>query len=71
MACGQKFTSWCRYILSCCDAGDEDYERPPLQIVGIRLGNVLEYLTDRFCGQSAPTDFRREDITIEGLTEEQ
>lgn len=62
---------WFRHILSCCDRDDEEAQRPALQIV--RYPNiVLQSIDDNtFTSQSGPTNFRREEIRLPGLDEEQ
>lgn len=69
-----------RKVLSCCDREDDEPERPALQIVSSRprqseparpASPQNHMLTRDTAIQSGPTDFRREDISIPGLDEEQ
>ncbi len=70
----EKMGDWFRHILSCCDEEEESEEqRPALQIVSI-IEQFPHNHKDQFTHpskQSGPTNFRREDISIPGLTPEQ
>lgn len=68
---GQKMRA-----MFCCGEYDEDYESPrrSIQIVSLRssmraAGLQVRLTFDRV--QGVPTDFRREDVNIAGLTEDE
>ncbi|KAF2723935.1 hypothetical protein K431DRAFT_292230 [Polychaeton citri CBS 116435] len=61
-----KTANWTRWVLSCCDRHDDEDDSPRLVI---HFRQMPLQLTMPF--QSEPSNFRREDISLPGLTEYQ
>ena len=68
---GSKMGDWFRHILSCCDRDGEEAPRPALQIVCPPYLASSNFDVNKVSSQSGPTNFRREEIRLPGLDEEQ